>query len=370
MLFTVAILWQTLRMLEAARAQSMTDWLLLGALLGLAGLSKYTAIFIALPVIICLLAAHGARVLRQSAPWVALLLALLLVVPVFIWNAQHDWISFAYQLHHGKGSAWQASPMGLFLLAQLLMYALPVWGALGLWRMRLSLGQSAALPKPFLGLLSFFALPFGVLMLLAGGGSSLPHWTAPAWVALLPFAGVGLAAQWAQGRRFLAGLLGVAQGVICALLFILLYSAGPSQLVSSEQPETINPLSDFYGWDRVGQRAQQLAKEKNIQHLAVQNWTLASRLAWYARPLPVHVLDPAFDQFSLWTGELPLGADAILLEWSQMAYKLPVGDGMFQTCEPAANLPVSRAERVVSRFNLYLCRGWGGKPHPRRWDEP
>jgi hypothetical protein len=317
-----------------------------------------------------LLAAHGARVLRQGAPWAALLLALLLVSPVFVWNAQHEWISFAYQLHHGKGSEWQASQLGLFVLAQLLMYPLLVWGVLGLLRFRLSQTLDVALQKKDLWLLSFFALPFGVLMLLSGGGSGLPHWTAPAWAALIPFAGVGLAALWAQGRRVITGVLVLAQAVICALLFTLLFTAGPGNLSSSEQPETINPLSDFYGWDRVGQQARQLAKEKNILHLAVQNWTLASRLAWYARPLPVHVLDPAFDQFSLWTGELPLGADALLLDWSQMAYKLPVGEGMFQTCEAAADLPVERAQRMVSRFHLYLCRGWGGKPHARRWDEP
>jgi hypothetical protein len=147
-------------------------------------------------------------------------------------------------------------------------------------------------------------------------------------------------------------------------------TAGPSNLVSSEQPETINPLSDFYGWDAAAQQARRLAQEKSIQHLAVQNWTLASRLAWYARPLPVHVLDPAFDQFSLWTGDLPIGDDAVLLDWSQMAYKLPVGAGLFQSCEPAATVPVSRTDRVISRFDLYVCRDWGGKPRARRWDEP
>ena len=139
---------------------------------------------------------------------------------------------------------------------------------------------------------------------------------------------------------------------------------------SSEQPEAINPFTDFYGWDTAGQQAQRIAREQRLSHLAVQNWTLASRLAWYARPLPVHVLDPAFDQFSLWSGDLPVGADAVLMDWSQMAYKLPVGEGLFQSCTPAASVPVQRAGRVVSSFSLYTCRGWGERPHARRWDEP
>jgi hypothetical protein len=307
--------------------------------------------------------------LLRPAPWLALLLAVVLVLPVFVWNAQHNWISFTYQLHHGAGSQWQWMPMVQFLLVQGLTYPLLVWGALGLRRVWPS--DTAASPRSLrLWLLSFFALPFGVLMYLSGGGSGLPHWTAPAWVALAPFAGVGLAALWANARRRLIWVLGVAQAAVCLLIYTLMLTAGPPWMSGSEQPETINPFTDFYGWDAAGQQAQRIAREQRLSHLAVQNWTLASRLAWYARPLPVHVLDPAFDQFSLWSGDLPVGADAVLMDWSQMAYKLPVGEGLFQSCTPAASVPVRRTGRVVASFSFYVCRGWGGRPHTRRWDEP
>jgi len=369
MTLTAAILWQTLRMLDGAQVQRLRAWLLLGALLGLAGLAKYTAIFAALPVLACLLAAHGWRLLLRPAPWVALLLAVGLVLPVFVWNARHGWISFAYQLHHGAGSQWQWAPMVVFMLAQLLMYPLLVWGALGL-RRALASGGGARLRSPQIALLTFFALPFGVLMVLSGGGSGLPHWTAPAWVALAPFAGVGLAALWAGGRRWLIWVLGVAQAVSCLLLYTLMLTAGPPWMSSAKQPEPINPFTDFYGWETAGHRAQQLAREHQLKHLAVQNWTLASRLAWYARPLPVHVLDPAFDQFSLWSGDLAVGADALLVDWSQMAYKLPVGEGQFERCTPLDTLAVERAGRPVARFSFYLCSRWGGHPAPRRLDEP
>jgi 4-amino-4-deoxy-L-arabinose transferase-like glycosyltransferase len=366
MLFTAAIVWQTLRLFDTARAQRQLEWLLLGALLGLAGLAKYTAIFVALPVLVCLLAVHGRRLLLRPAPWGALLLAVVLVLPVFVWNAQHDWISFAYQLHHGSGSQWQWSPMLQFLLAQLLLYPLLVWGALALR----GLGGGKFLHRPQIWLLGFFALPFSVLMILSGGGSGLPHWTAPAWVALAPFAGVGLAALWSNGRRRIIAVLAVLQTAFCLIMYTLMLLAGPTWMSSSEQPEAINPFTDFYGWDTAGHKAQQLAREHQINRLAVQNWTLASRLAWYARPLPVHVLDPAFDQFSLWSGDLPLDSDAVLMDWSQMAYKLPVGEGRFERCEPLDTLAVERAGRTVSRFAFFHCTHWGGKPVPQRLDEP
>ncbi|MDH5708302.1 MAG: hypothetical protein OEY75_04255, partial [Hylemonella sp.] len=105
-----------------------------------------------------------------------------------------------------------------------------------------------------------------------------------------------------------------------------------------------------------------------VARLAVQNWTLASRLAWYARPQPVHVLDPGFDQFSLWSGDLPIGADALLMDWTQMAYQLPVGSGMFESCAPLDSFTVQRLGRPVSGFVFYLCRDWGGQPQPQRLD--
>lgn len=369
MLFTAAILWQTLRLLDDTVAQRLPEWLLLGALLGLAGLSKYTAIFAALPVLACLLAAHGPRLLRQAGPWIALLLAVLLVLPVFVWNAQHEWISFAYQLKHGQGGHWQPGQLMVFLLVQALLYPLLVWGIFGL---RHKVLGGFELDRAQSWLLAFFALPFAVLAYLSGGGSSLPHWTAPAWVALAPFAGVGLAALWAGRRRQLICWLGGLQALFTLGMYVLMLLAGPPWIASeapgSKEPEMLNPFADFYGWDEAGARAQQLARENNIYHLAVQNWTLASRFAWYARPLPVHVLAPDFDQFTLWTGPLPLGASAVLLDWSQMAHELPVGEGLFERYEPGDSFAVQRAGRPISRFRLSLCHGWGGKPAPRRQD--
>lgn len=367
MFFTAALMLQTLRLMDARHAQRLPAWLLLGVLLGLAGLAKYTAIFAALPVAACLLAAHGVRLLRRAAPWLALGLAVLLVLPVFVWNAQHDWMSFAYQLHHGAGSHWRAGQLAGFLLVQLLLYPLLLWGAFGLRR---SVAGSAGLRRPLVWLLAFFALPFAVLAYLSGGGSSLPHWTAPAWVALAPFAGLGLAALWARGRRRLIWGLGALQALLCVVLYVFLLTAGPTSLRNEGASEPINPFTDFYGWDAAGTRAQQLARAHGVTRLAVQNWTLASRLAWYARPLPVHVIAPGFDQFSLWSGELPVGSSALLMDWSQMAYRLPLGDGQFQRCEPADSFAVERAGRPIARFSFYLCHGWGGQPAPRRLEAP
>jgi len=387
MLFTAATMLLTLNMLKTPECDlpSWRAWLWLGGLLGLAGLSKYTAIFLALPVMWCVLRRFGPALLRSPKPWVAVGLALCVVMPVLVWNAQHDWISFAYQLHHGGGGHWQWGQWAGFMLGQVVVYPLMVCAlvgyAVGYWRQKTHAhsGQPHSVTTPpSYGLASFFWVPFVVLAYLSGGGSSLPHWTAPAWVAWAPLAGLVLAqgsAQPSKTWRWVVGGAAALQGLLSVGLMVCMLMAGPTWLSSpppSGKQEPLNPFADFYGWESAGQRAQAWAKQLKVPHLAVQNWTLASRLAWYARPLNVYVLAPGFDQFSIWSGELPVGADAVLMEWSQMAYALPVGPGQFAQCQALEQIPVQPAAamgRTVAHFALYHCQGWGGQPKPRRFGE-
>ncbi len=362
MLWGILIMGQTWRLMQPHALQARGAWLLWGLLLGLAGLSKYTAIFMALASAWCLLAAHGLRVLRAPWAWLGLLLALLLVAPVALWNAQHDWISFRYQASHGVGGAWEAAQLLRFGLVQLLAFGLLLlWGLRNRWRGGV--------------LRAFFWIPLGVLALLSGGGSSLPHWTAPAWVALAPFAGLALA-RYAyahgdtrrQGRRARwLGVLVALQASACAALMGLMLSAGAPFFLQSLRTTAVgaNPFADLHGWDAAGARARALAQAQGLASVSVQNWTLASRLGWYAQPLAVHVLAPGTDQFSLWAGDLPVGADTLLVDWSHLSFELPLAPQGFARCDVLDTLDVHHGSAPLARFRFYACRGWAGQAAPR-----
>jgi hypothetical protein len=303
---------------------------------------------------------HGLRLLRVPAFWVAVGLALLMVSAVLVWNARNDWVSFVYQAQHGAGGVWRAQDLLRFALVQLLAYGpLLGWGA---WART----RAGALRW-------FFVLPFAVLAWMSGGGSSLPHWTAPAWAALAPFAGVALADTWGQGldrpalRRVLLSTLVALQALACAGLLWLMLSAGAPVLPHTADDAAVgaNPFVDVYGWQEAGALAQALAAQQGLGSLSVQHWTLASRLAWYARPLPVHDLEDRFDQFTLWAGPLPAGADTLLVDWSAMAYAVPLGEHGFKRCELLDTQVATHWGRPVSSFRFYACHGWSGKPQPR-----
>jgi 4-amino-4-deoxy-L-arabinose transferase-like glycosyltransferase len=358
MFFTVAVMLQTHTLMQPGALERPLAWLGLSVLLGLAGLSKYTAIFLALACALCLFSVHGLRLMRLPALWGALVLALLLVAPVAVWNANKGWVSFAYQAQHGAGSVWRSQEVLRFVLVQLLAYGPLLW-----W---------GALARTRLGVMRwFFVLPFAVLAYLSGGGSGLPHWTAPAWVALAPFAGVALAAQWRTGtwvggRALIAGLAGL-QALACAGLLGLMLSGGAPLLPRSldDTPVGANPFADLYGWQAAGARARSLATEQGLASVAVQNWTLASRLGWYARPLPVHVLEDRFDQFDIWAGDLAVGGDTLLVDWSAMAYTVPLGDYGFRDCTLLDTQDATHWGAPLARFRFYACHGWSGSPQPR-----
>jgi len=91
----VAMLWSLVRLSES---DDPRWWLAAGLFAGLALLSKFTAIML-LPAVAAfvLVPDWRRRWLLSPWPWLAALLAVIVFLPVLIWNAQHDWASFRFQ---------------------------------------------------------------------------------------------------------------------------------------------------------------------------------------------------------------------------------------------------------------------------------
>ena len=74
-------------------------WLAAGVFAGLALLSKFTVVMLVPAVLAFMLVPDWRRRwLRSPYPWLAALIAVVVFLPVLIWNAEHDWASFRFQL--------------------------------------------------------------------------------------------------------------------------------------------------------------------------------------------------------------------------------------------------------------------------------
>ena len=342
-------------------------WLALALVLGLCLLAKYTGAFVAFGSLTTLLAFHGSALWRARGAWLLVAVVCLLSSPIVLWNAQHDWISFAYQTDHAIGDQpWRLISMARALLLQILLFGILIPACVikacrapGLYVPGL---QTAARDARRMGLL-FGAPVLAVFLVLAGRGSSLPHWTVCGWIALIPLAITGTRSL---RRGFLASAM-IWQAALIAAVVGLIATSGPQSetgagaisaaglRVSGSRP---NPIADLYGWDAAAAHASAEAKRYGARGVVVMNWSLASRLAWYARPLPVFVAPPRLDQFQLWFGELRQGDSAIVVDWSGMPLPIPIGPKGFAACVAIDQFAVVEHGRQLAHFNFLNCRGW------------
>lgn len=112
-------------------------WLAVGMAGGLGLLSKYSALFLGLGTLFWLIVdARQRKWLMTVWPYLGAALALLIVTPHLIWQAQHQWMTFAFQFGRVGGGAFTLRFIGEFLAAQVglatpLIFLLMV---IGLWR--------------------------------------------------------------------------------------------------------------------------------------------------------------------------------------------------------------------------------------------
>jgi 4-amino-4-deoxy-L-arabinose transferase-like glycosyltransferase len=112
--FATAMAWALVRLAVSSDGRW---WLVAGAFAGLAALSKFTVALL-LPAVLgfALVPAWRGRWLRSPYPWAAAVIALLLFLPVLIWNEQHDWASFRFQAVRATVShQWSPRTFGEFI---------------------------------------------------------------------------------------------------------------------------------------------------------------------------------------------------------------------------------------------------------------
>jgi len=364
-------------------------WMFLGIALGLSGLGKYTSFVMGLSAIGCLLLFQGRQLLFNRGLWITIFIALALVSPVFIWNYYNGWISINYQLNHAQGQgSWELKHAVAYGIVQILTYGITVitLTVIGVLRIikHLSVNKSFDTSNPAPKILLIFGIPLLILLLMSAGHSgALPHWSAPAWIALIPFSAWSFceAKNAIQSnlpgpntnKNWIVKFLGLAtkwQIMICALIAVILAVGGIgresgeealSQMSEVENKTISNPIADLYGWDLASKHAVQLAKTQKIDNLAVMNWSLASRVAWYSRPMPVKVVNSHHDQFKLWFGDLVDGDSVILIDWSKMSFPKPdkkLEKEKFEQCRPIDQLSVNDSFGQISHFNFLICENW------------
>lgn len=359
-------------------AASTRWWAISGVAIGAAMASKFTGVFIPFALLLAfgLHAPLRAR-FREPGPYVAVVIASLVMTPVLLWNVQHDWIAFRFQLGHGLGTKAKENLLqrefnlvgSQFGLVTPILFVL-ILGAI--WKALRAPRHDARFA---LAVVSTFCAMFFVYS--ATRRNVEANWPAIAWLPALVLLGAardGLRTAWERRALWLAGTLSAV------LLLHVVFRILPL-------PARRDQVSQAYGWESlaasvdsaflanapgdapVNAPANAPSGDRRL-HVAANRYQDAALLTFHshgAHDLTALNLGGRRNQYDLWTrftDEAKAGDDLLL------SLEIPRVEGLpgpirrltmhFTTITPGPVIPLLRDGETVANRQLWLLTGWDG----------
>jgi hypothetical protein len=273
---------------ELQAGRNANWWLAVGLFAGLGLASKYSVLFLGAGIVLWLALVPDAR--RWWANWqlwAGGLLACLIVAPMVLWNADHEWASFIKQFGRAVPEGWSTKYIFEFLGAVigLLNPLVAVLAALGLARAV----RGARRGEAALGLLIWTCVPFFVYLLLHSLHSRVQgNWPAPLFPALALLAAIVAADPPAAFRRGFA-LLAKAAVALGIGVSLIVYVHAVFPLTGDLARK--DPTFQTRGWPEVRDEVKALAEDEGAAWIATYGYGLNAQLAFnFSGILPVEQL--------------------------------------------------------------------------------
>lgn len=343
-------LWAAYRALILDRSRA---WYVTGAAVGIGALTKLSIGLLPAAVgVAVLLNPSWRHHLKSQQLWAGLLLMILLMSPVLLWNATHDWAMFRHEAGHVGHAQWSLGRALYFLVEQVAALSpLVVLVALTvLWRTPDRSGQRL-LWGLSLGWIVFFFFKaltakvqlnwpassyIGLVILFAGHMPTLPRWK----------------------RRTLFTGFGLALTAMVIAYFPYTFGLSARQ----------DPFKDTKAWREPIAAVSQQAPP--VDFILTPNYKIAAEVAFYwPRYLPVYVSGSAerrFNQHDLWPGlDREAGHDGL---WVSTSPELPAELVLaFAQCTPLPSIPAITPDGSTLRtFYVRHCKHY----RPIVWPKP
>jgi len=351
-LFWALALWAYLRALDR---DGWGDWLTLGLVCGLGLLSKYTMAAWLGAAFLHLLAFHRSR-LASPKPWVASLLALLILSPNIVWNIAHDFPTLKHtaDITLNKKAAGGIGPLGEFWAAQWISFG-PVLGSA--FFILLARCRQSWRDEPT-RLLLWFALPLWLVVsaqAIKGGANA--NWAAPA------FAPAAIAAvAWLLQREH-QRLLAIGLALNLGIVGLVYHWPHLLAAATVDNPAAKTPYVRAMGWDELGRQLQPILAAHPDAVLVAENRTLLAHMRYELRAQKPTMVSwnpdgrPS-DHYKMTTDLRPyIGKDAILISDRKPNSSFAP---RFAAIEPLATLKAPLDAQTTRAMNVYLLREFKG----------
>ncbi|HET9824434.1 MAG TPA: glycosyltransferase family 39 protein [Chitinophagaceae bacterium] len=275
-----------------------TKWLyVFGISLGLGMMSKYSAAFFTVSILLGLLFTEQRRMFLNKHFWYASLIALIIFLPNLLWQYNHKF-PVVHHMRELQQTQLQYINPSDFLMHQLLMN-LPcifIW-ITGLWYLSFSSGT-----KKY----RFIGLSYAILIILLLIGHGKDYYALGAYPALFAFGAYRLEQFTAVKRRILRVVFVAVPIFVGALMIPIALPVFPPQRLASFY-ETMNtkatgalkwedlknhPLpqdfADMLGWEEMAQKMSKAyetldSNEKEHTLLFCDNYGMAGAITFYAK---------------------------------------------------------------------------------------
>lgn len=354
----------------AVREERGGLWYLAGIALGFCLLSKYSAGVLLPSTFLFLWFDRRYRLwLLRIEPYAALMIALILFTPVILWNSEHQWRSFAFQVGDRlvEETKYPLRRFGEFVLIQLgVTSPLFLVGLLMFGAAPLSLPVKERRERWRFAL--FFAAPLLIFLLAYSTRTAVKaNWPLPGYLSLL------VAAY--PAYRYLR--FGSGARIITAARYFLIFWLSALPLLycvavyhSIATLPHVKPHRWTTGWRELGRivgqeaRSFESASNQKVFLLGMDSHYIASALSFYADET-----HPVFSRtlvgrsalaFSYWQPvTLPVGLNALAVDLNEPEL-MTLRKYFSRVDDRVQRVPVMRGGRTLYYFYLVKCYGYKG----------
>jgi 4-amino-4-deoxy-L-arabinose transferase-like glycosyltransferase len=312
-------------------------WLAAGAAVGVALLSKYTALLFGPAILIWLVSVpRPRRWLISPWPYLGGIVALAIFSPVILWNADHDWVSFIKQIGRSRIEGFKPSFFGELIPTQI-AFATPlvfVLGVMGLYALLRRDGGAVAARTLINATFWTIALYFMWHSLHARVEA---NWFAPIYPAFAIAAAVAAhLTQWeGRAQRVVDFCLRWASPVGILMFALLIVQANTGVLTGFRRDATVRSVG--VGWPELAAQIEAVRIRTGATCVLAPDYGTTSWLAFYL-PKGTCVVQPT--QRIRWVN-MPEPDPALL------SGKLLFVDEVRTAAQPYVKQTFARAERVA-----------------------
>jgi hypothetical protein len=351
-----------------------------GVVAGLAMLSKYQGAFLWIGVFVYVIF-YNRQWLKEYSFYLSGLISFIVLSPVLIWNIQNNFISFTFHTNRVapaleiRGDYFLTEIFGQVAYNNPVNYVLIVIAFLALYKNKNFIEQKYA------RVLLWTIIPLWVVFTgFSIFRATLPHWTSPAFIALILIAAV----YWSEkrtGQNPIFLWIKFPASFLAALMFIAFYliNYSPFQLGRKSSISNFGEddfTQDLYGWGQIGKAFKAIAvreeKAGNVpagSALISFKWFPGAHLDFYAaRPAQRNMFLMGemndlhkYAWINRYRGGLIKGNNYYHIAVSNV-YRDPyeLFGNYFEKIEPMDTVEIKRANKIMRYAFFYRLKNYNG----------